>query len=649
MDLAAAIALVAATLNLGAAGVLAAFSTAPGWRSTRTFAAIALAAGLYNITGIVFCTDGLATGTYLASGRASYALGHLQGLLWLLVAFGGPDTSWHRMPRAVRVFSVVSGAAALVIAVTGIHLMSIVDTISVPWAGVEYHLPVTTVFGEAYGLFVVLQFAVTFFALLGRYRRGESGLLLQIAGFTLFFVSAVIELAVANRMLEFLSTGDIGALCVVLPVSARVMSRFVADAERLTAVSGQLAGEVRDQQDWRGRAQAALVESERMAAIGRMAAGVGHEINNPLTYLTLSLNDVDAYLRSSGAPPDVVASIEHAADGATRIQRVAERLRSFSRRQESRAPVDLRSVAAAAVRVAAPSMGSDIQVTFDLHPVPRVLGDEPRLVQALLNLLVNAAQAVKARQGASVVRVATRVDDDGRVVLAVHDDGIGVAEGHREKMGEPYFTTRASSGALGLGLFVTRGIVDAHGGHLEIESTPGQGTTVSMSFAGIEEPAPPAPASDREAAQLTLDLEPAQAPPPVPSIAGARAARPSVLIVDDEPLVSKLLGAILKTDWDVTLASDGVEALARLGAKRYQAIACDLMMPGMSGIELGDMLARIDPDHRRRMVFLTGGAVTEDAECFLARPDVTYIVKPVTRAELLQALDEIRRRADAAG
>ena len=129
----------------------------------------------------------------------------------------------------------------------------------------------------------------------------------------------------------------------------------------------------------------------------------------------------------------------------------------------------------------------------------------------------------------------------------------------------------------------------------------------------------------------------------------ASAERPAILIVDDEPLVLKLLGAILKTTWDVTLASDGADALARLGARRYQAIACDLMMPGMSGIELSDMLAKTDPDHRRRIIFLTGGAVTEEAERFLARPDVRYIVKPVTRTELLRELDEVRRAADAAG
>jgi signal transduction histidine kinase/ActR/RegA family two-component response regulator len=468
---------------------------------------------------------------------------------------------------------------------------------------------------------------------------------LQIGGFTLFFVSAVLELAVANRMIEFLSTGDLGVLCVVLPVSARVMSRFVADAERLNALSGQLAGEVRDQQDWRGRAEVALVESERMAAIGRMAAGVGHEINNPLTYLTLSLGEVDAYLRASDAPAPVIASLEHATDGATRIQRVAERLRGYSRRQEARTPLDLRDVATAAVRVAVPTIGPDIQVTTDLRPVPRILGDEARLVQALLNVLINAAQAVKARQGASTIRVDTRAGDDGRAVIAVHDDGIGVAEAHREKMGEPYFTTRAASGALGLGLFVTRGIVDAHGGRFAIESTPGEGTTVSMSFAGLDEDSSITQAS---ASQLTLDLEPVPAVVPPPPTTGAGTDRPAILIVDDEPLVLKLLGAILKTNWDVTLASDGAEALTQLGARRYQAIACDLMMPGMSGIELSDMLAKTDPDHRRRIIFLTGGAVTEEAERFLARPDVRYIVKPVTRAELLRELDDVRREADAA-
>jgi signal transduction histidine kinase/ActR/RegA family two-component response regulator len=643
VDPAALIAIVAATLNLGAAGVLAAVSTAAGWRGTRTFAAIALTAGLYNVTGAVFCSDGLATGTYLLTGRLSYLIAHLQAVLWLVVAYGGPNAQWRLMPRAVRRFAVGSAVFALLVAVTGVHLTDAVDTVAVPWAGVQYHLPVTTVFGDAYGFFVLLQFAATFFALLQRYRHGESGLLLQLVGFTLYFACAVVELAVANRVLEFLSMGDVGMVCVVLPVSVRVMKRFVADAEHLTVLSGRLAGEVRDQQDWRGRAQIALVESERMAAIGRMAAGVGHEINNPLTYLTLSLSEVDAYLRGAGAPPDVVASLEHAMDGATRIQRVAERLRSYSLRQDARAPVDLRDVATAAVRVAGPVIGPDVRLTFDLNAAPRILGDEPRLVQAFQNLLVNASQAVKARQGASSIRVETREGDDGEAILAVHDDGIGVAEAHRERMGEPYFTTRAASGGLGLGLFVTRGIVDAHGGRFEIESSLGEGTSVTLSFPGLRD-----------------DTVPAAEPPPRPPVAAPTAptpptsaatpstGRPSVLIIDDEPLVLKMLGAVLRTTWDVTLANDGAEALTHLGTRRFQAIVCDLMMPGMSGIELAEALALTDPDHRRRVVFLTGGAVTEESERFLARPDVRYVVKPITRADLIATIEDARQEADAA-
>ncbi len=468
MNPAAAVAIVATTLNLGASAMLAFIATAPGWKATRAFAAIAFTSGLYSVTDIVFSLGGLPDDVYLAVARLTYALAHISSLLWILPTLGGSEASWRRVPRAARRWVMASLAVAAVMAVGGWHLQPVVTEVSVPWAGVQYHMPVTTPVGDIYGVLVLGQFGLTFAVLLRRLMRGRREELLQVVGFALFLAAAAVEVLVANRIIEFPSLADVGMLAVVLPVTVRVARRFAADADRLNDLRQRLEGELRERSQWQDRAQLALAESERLAALGRLAAGVGHEINNPLTYVTLALAEVDDHLRATHAPRTVVDALAHARDGAARIQKVAERLRTYSQRHDTRVPLDLRDVVVSAVKVAGPHLLPPTQVTFDLQPLPRMLGDEPRLVQALVNVLVNAGQAVAGQASGGQIHVFTGTDAGGRGFVTVRDDGPGVTDAHRARLGEPYFTTRAESGGLGLGLFVTRGIVDAHGGEWRV-------------------------------------------------------------------------------------------------------------------------------------------------------------------------------------
>jgi CheY-like chemotaxis protein len=329
------------------------------------------------------------------------------------------------------------------------------------------------------------------------------------------------------------------------------------------------------------------------------------------------------------------------------------------------------------VKVAGPHLLPPTQVTFDLQPLPRMLGDEPRLVQALVNVLVNAGQAVAGQAVAGQasggqIHVFTGTDAGGRGFVTVRDDGPGVTDAHRARLGEPYFTTRAESGGLGLGLFVTRGIVDAHGGEWRVEAAVPRGTAVTLAFPGVPEAVQPvtpaAPASEATPAKPPVgparivpfpqpaaaergpapaEHDPARAEAGVTTGAAVESAapvRPTLLLVDDEPLVVKMLATVLRRAWTVTVAQSGAEALVHLDAGRFDAIVCDLMMPGMSGIDLAGEIARRDPEQRGRMVFLTGGAVTAEAETFLERADVRYLTKPVPSKDLLAALDGLTTR-----
>ena len=637
MNVAAALALAAASINILASAFHLAASRAQAWRAERVFAAIAFTAGLYNVTGLVFASDGLSDATYLTVGGLAYAIASLHAVAWLVYAFGGPDASLRALSTPVRALVLVLLGASIVFSATGLHLTSVVTTIDVPWAGVRYHLPVTTRLGDVYGLLMPAVLGLVFGRFVWRYRGGERFLRGHLVGLAVFFGCVVVEYLVASRLIVFLSLADLGMMAVVLPTSIYLVERLTQDSARLHGLSGQLAGEVQERTQERDRAETALVEAERMAVLGQLAAGVGHEINNPLTYMQLALGEVDAYVTSAGAPPRVREAVAHALDGSLRIQRVVEGLRSFSRRPEERRTVNPRDVVIAALKVAEPHLRHVARVETSFGESMRIIGDEPRLVQALVNLLVNAGQAVEDRHGSGTIIISTARDSERAVRIAVDDDGPGVPAEVRPRLMEPYFTTRAHRGGLGLGLFVTRGIVDAHGGILEINARPEAGTRASIvlpAVAGRHAPKPtPQPAGRRSADRSPVPRVAADGAEP-PADATPEQARPHVLVVDDEPMIADFLKSGLNRSWAVACAGSAAEALHLISARRFDAIICDLMMPGMSGMELADVLAKQHPALRSRTVFLTGGAVTEAAEEFLDRPDVVYMTKPVRLKDL---------------
>jgi signal transduction histidine kinase/ActR/RegA family two-component response regulator len=696
VNLAVLIPLCAATINLTSGIVLAAISRAPGWRVLRTSSAIAFTAGAYCLTAVPYGLRDLDTSFYVAVARTTYLAGFLHAIAWLVFAFGGPEASPRQVPRPVRFLIGVLAALAFVFAVTGAHLQDRVTVVDVGWAGIKYHYPLATPVGDLLGLLIPMTMVLVLWRLAQRVREGERELRWHIGGFVVFLVTIVDEVLVANRVIVFLSLADFGIVAVVLPLTITMVRRVIADARRLADLSTHLGDEVRRRTEERDRAESALVESERLAALGRLAAGVGHEVNNPLTYMQLALEDVRRYTGEADVPEPVREAVANVEDGARRIQKVVEGLRTYSRRQDALERLDLGEVARAAMKVAWPRLRHVAAVETELGFAPTVMGDEGSLVQAAVNLLTNAAQAVDGASGRAGVQpaagagsqaarrdarivVRTGTAADGSATLAVIDNGPGIAPELLARISEPYFTTRSKDGGLGLGLFVTRGIVDAHGGRLEFESVPGRGTTMTIvvpaaSGAAAESGEPDAPSSARGgpigAAVPALAGAPSGASSSesanagrsggaggarsasLPPSGGADAAenppafelvssRGRVLLVDDESLVRDLMARALGRSWDVTTAASGEEALRLLDDSPFDAIVCDLMMPGMSGMDVAEAVWARDPQLRRRMLFLTGGAVLPEAEAFLERADVRHFTKPVRLAELNAALSDL--------
>ncbi|AKV01710.1 Sensory box histidine kinase/response regulator [Labilithrix luteola] len=229
----------------------------------------------------------------------------------------------------------------------------------------------------------------------------------------------------------------------------------------------------------RARLQRQVLEAERLAALGVLAAGVAHEINNPLGYMLLNLERVRRGLRNV-ALEELAQAVDMTIEGAERVQEIVQDLRRFSRSDdgEPRVPVDVRRVLGFALDMSAPALSPRARVEREFDDVPLVLATEGRLHQVFLNLILNAAQAIP--EGASPashrIAVTTSTTDDGSAVIVVRDTGVGIPDAHLRRIFEPFFTTKAPGVGTGLGLAICHGIVTSFGGKILVDSRLGHGS-----------------------------------------------------------------------------------------------------------------------------------------------------------------------------
>jgi CheY-like chemotaxis protein/two-component sensor histidine kinase len=312
------------------------------------------------------------------------------------------------------------------------------------------------------------------------------------------------------------------------------------------------------------------------------------------------------------------AQVRDARDGAERVRKIVQGLRSFSRaEEETRVRLEIPDVLRAAIRLTANEVRHRAQLVCELGETPKVVADDGRLTQVFINLIVNAAHAIsEGRSDANRITVRTRGDDGGSAVIEIEDTGRGMAPDVQARAFDPFFTTKEVGGGTGLGLSICHGIVSALGGRISIESAVGRGSVVRVVL-------PPAP-----------DLELAPALPTGPTLASPP-HRLRVLVVDDEPLVVDMLARLLRRDHEVVAVSCGRAALEQLGGGTwFDAIVSDVMMPNMTGIELLETLVRIDPEQAKRLIFLSGGVFTPETRARLDELGTLLLEKPVGMKEL---------------
>jgi PAS domain S-box-containing protein len=380
-------------------------------------------------------------------------------------------------------------------------------------------------------------------------------------------------------------------------------------------------------------AQEHLVRTERLASMGTLSATIAHEINNPLTYVLGSLQLVAGRLtgalsRMSGAQ-ELAGHVESAREGADRVRRIVRGLQAFSRQDDDRLePTDVHAAIERAIEMTGNGIRHRARLVKDLERVPPALASELRLGQVVVNLLLNAAQAIpEGSPETNEIRVRTSCDGEtGEVVVTVEDTGSGIEPGVLPRLFEPFFTTKALGEGSGLGLSICHGIVESFGGSIEVDSAVGKGTTFRVRLrASTSAP----PCARREAPE-------SDALPP---------RRGRLLIVDDDEKVGLSLAYLLRTDHDVEVSVEPRAIAERLLAgERFDVILCDLMMPGMTGMELHATVAKRAPEQADRFVFVTGGAFTPAATDFVGRVSNTVLMKPYDLRELNAALAVHLRR-----
>lgn len=407
----------------------------------------------------------------------------------------------------------------------------------------------------------------------------------------------------------------------------RWLSNRIGPVKRGGAIDGVVVV-VRDITDAR-RAEAQLIMADRLASVGMLAAGVAHEINNPLASIVANLElargEVAALAAQTDVPDDLRDELDDAAEAATRVSHIVGELKVFSRAEEgTRAPTDLRAVLESTLRMAWNEIRHRGQLEKSYGTTPLVLASDARLGQVFLNLIVNAAQALpEGRSADNVIRVATFTNAGGDAVVTVSDNGPGIPVGHRGRVFDPFFTTKAAGVGSGLGLSICQRILMSFDGSLDFETSEA-GTTFRVTLPATTE-RPPAPAS-----------------PPPAATAPPATRRARVLVIDDEPMITYVARRILADAHDVTTVASAPTALEKIEAEGpFDLILCDLMMPEMSGMELHEELRTRNGAQAARMVFMTGGAFTASAREFLADPTRRRVEKPFKPQHLLALVNEL--------
>jgi PAS domain S-box-containing protein len=362
-------------------------------------------------------------------------------------------------------------------------------------------------------------------------------------------------------------------------------------------------------------------QANRLASLGTLASGIAHEVNNPLAFTAANLEYIRSVLdrmakgeMTAEDALEVVEACDDALEGAERVAMIIGKLRTFSAADcESASDVDLVQVLRRAVQG---SSGADDLIEMASSVSSVVIPGDPLILQSVFEELIN--NAVVAVADAGTPRIAVILDRSGDdVVVRIEDNGVGIAEEKLDRIFDPFFTSRDVDQGRGLGLSTCLGIINSLGGSIDVASQLGLGTTVTVRFRATERTTEP-----------VADSSPSQS-----------TKKPTLFIVDDEPLVGRAIGRVLGREYDVVFFDSATDALDAIQSGHIpHALLSDVTMPGMNGIEFYRAVETGFPDLSSRFAFLTGGALMPSIEALLKRTNAPCVMKPFAPDDLRDAL-----------
>jgi PAS domain S-box-containing protein len=382
----------------------------------------------------------------------------------------------------------------------------------------------------------------------------------------------------------------------------------------------------------RAQMQTRLLLADRMSSLGTLAAGVAHEINNPLAYVVTSLEVMSKRLPDlagaagglgSAATEWLRRQVDRAHEGAERVRLIVRGLKAFSRADdEIMGVIDPRQSLDTSIALVSNEIRHRAQLVKDYDALPAVWANEARLGQVFVNLLVNATQAIPAGAAANnEIRVSGRADAEGRAVIEIRDTGSGIEADLLSLIFDPFFTTKPLNVGTGLGLALCQAVISSLDGQITVQSEPGAGSVFRVVLPGVEGAAPTA------------------VPPTV--VALAIEPRGRLLVIDDEADLCEVMQESLAFSHDVVTTTDARQALDMLASgQRFDVILCDMRMPEMTGIDFFTKLEAANPAQASRVVLMSGGFTLRPGDPPLPRP---LLDKPFAIKQVLSLVREAMR------
>lgn len=622
MNLPAALSLLATLAGIGVGILALGIGGSPRWSRYRLLPLTALIASLDSAAEIV-TTFALRDDVFMmiqrAEGAASTALA---------VSLHAYCDGYLR--RATPRWEWIARAAALFVGlgwlVPGLYLDGAVARFAVPMLGVVYTYPTLTTLGALVFALAVASVVVPIVRFVGAARLAVEGALVHSLALSCLFATAVhdcvVQLAAARNPF-LLSTG---LLCSIGGIGVVLVRSLVADVRELDDLMSRLEQLVEERTTELVTTEAALMRAEKLAALGQLSAGVAHEINNPAAAVSGNLEYLREELKSGRVGGDALSCIDDSLEAVDRIAKIVRQLLDLGRAAATTpGQNEVTSVSKAvqqALGSARPSLRPSIRVTTHVVDDLFVRGDEASLVQVLVNLLVNAGQAIpESRDGIIVVRAVEETDD--RIVLTVVDNGAGMSDETKRRLFEPFYTTKPFGHGTGLGLSLSLGIVRSLGGEVVVASKPGE--TV-----------------------MRVELPVATSPSPTSS--GRLRAwdrRRSLLLVEDDERVRRALSRTLASKFQLELVDGVDDALARIEKERFDVVLTDWKMPGGGGRRLYGEAVRRRPEIAPWIIVMTGGGLSGDDRSFLEQNEIQVLDKPLAIESLVDAVRDIEKAVRA--